>query len=97
MPNKPAVYFMASQKGSPLYIGVTAELAKQVWKHKHDDADAFCKEHGLHALVYFELFGNMAEASARKKQLSRLNRTWLVELIEKNNPEWKDLWDEIAG
>lgn len=97
MSMKAAVYFMANQKGSPLHIGATSELAKQVWKHKHDDADAFCKEHGLHALVYFELFDSMAEATARKRQLKKLNRNWLVELIEKNNPEWKDLWNEIAG
>jgi putative endonuclease len=96
MEKEPAVYILASKQNGTLYIGVTSGLTKRVWEHKNDAVDGFTKHYGVHRLVYYELHSDML-AITREKQLKKWNRAWKVELIEKSNPEWKDLWDEIAG
>ena len=92
----PAVYIMASKPNGTLYIGVTSDLAKRAWEHKTDSADGFTKRYGVHRLVNYELHQEMLSAIAREKQLKKWNRAWKMELIEAQNPEWKDFWDEIA-
>ena len=79
-----------------LYIGVTSDLAKRSWEHKTDSADGFTKRYGVHRLVYYELHQDILSAIAREKQLKKWNRVWKLELIEAQNPEWKDLWDGIV-
>jgi len=66
-----------------------------VWEHKHDVVEGFTRKYGVHMLVYFEQHDEMAEAIQREKQLKKWNRVWKIELIEKANPEWRDLWQEI--
>ena len=96
MNKQPAVYMLASKRGGTLYIGVTGDLVKRVWEHKSDVVEGFTKKHSVHNLVYFELHGDMESAITREKQLKKWNRAWKIELIEENNPTWKDLWSEIA-
>ena len=96
MNTQPAVYMLASKRGGALYIGVTGDLAKRVWEHKNDVVEGFTKKYSVHNLVYFELHGDMESAITREKQLKKWNRAWKIELIEKNNPTWRDLWSEIA-
>jgi putative endonuclease len=96
MQRQPAVYIMASKPNGTLYIGVTSDLAKRSWEHKTDSADGFTKRYGVHRLVYYELHQDMLSAIAREKQLKKWNRVWKLELIEAQNPEWKDLWDGIV-
>jgi putative endonuclease len=94
---QPAVYIMASRRDGTLYVGVTSDLVKRIYEHKNNLADGFTKRYGVHTLVYYELHGEMIEAIRREKQIKKWNRQWKVELIETDNPEWKDLWPEIIG
>ena len=94
--NQPAVYILASQHNGTLYIGVTSNLAKRVWQHKNDMAEGFTKKYGVHTLVYYEMHATMNEAIRREKQLKKWNRAWKIALIEKENPQWRDLWPELV-
>jgi putative endonuclease len=95
MPKQPAVYILASKRNGTLYIGVTSDLIKRAWEHKNDQVDGFSKKYGVHDLVYYELHENMLSAITREKQIKKLNRAWKLELIEKQNSDWRDLWEEI--
>ena len=96
MTKQPAVYILASKRNGTLYIGVTSDLVKRVWQHKNDVVEGFTKKYGVHTLVYYELHASMNEAITREKQLKKWNRAWKIALIEKQNPEWDDLWPSIA-
>jgi len=95
MEKQPAVYILASKRNGTLYTGVTSDLVKRVGEHRTGAVDGFTKKYGVHHLVYFELHSGMAEAIAREKQIKRWNRAWKIELIEKKNPDWRDLWDDL--
>ncbi len=95
MPKQPAVYILASKRNGTLYIGVTSDLQRRAWEHKHDLVDGFSKKYGVHQLVYYELHENMVSAITREKQMKKWNRAWKLELIEKQNSDWRDLWAEI--
>jgi putative endonuclease len=94
---RPAVYILASRRNGTLYIGVTSDLVKRVWEHRSDLVGGFTKKYGVHSLVYFELHGSMSEAIQRERRLKKWNRAWKIELIEKENPGWVDLWPSITG
>jgi putative endonuclease len=79
-----------------LYTGVTSDLIKKVYEHKTGLAEGFTRKYNVHYLVYFELHEDMNAAITREKQIKKWNRAWKLELIEKGNPEWKDLYDEIV-
>ena len=96
MEKQPAVYIMASKRNGTLYIGVTSALKKRVWEHKNDVAEGFTKRYGVHTLVYFEVLGDMYAALTREKQLKKWNRAWKIGLIQRGNPTWRDLWDELG-
>ena len=96
MTKQPAVYILASRRNGTLYIGVTSNLLKRAWEHKNDFVEGFTKKYKVHLLVYYELHGDMACAITREKQLKKWRRVWKLELIEKQNPDWKDLWGEIV-
>ena len=90
---QPAVYILTSKRNGTLYIGVTSDLLKRCWEHKNNLLDGFTKQYGVHQLAYFELYRDMTEAITREKQLKKWNRAWKLKLIEKHNPDWKDLWE----
>ena len=92
---QPCVYILASQKNGTLYIGVTSGLVKRVWQHKNEISDGFAKQYQVHTLVWYELCESMKSAIVREKQLKEWKRSWKLELIEKNNLTWRDLYDEI--
>jgi putative endonuclease len=94
---QPAVYILASKRNGTLYIGVTSDLVKRVWQHKNDVCEGFTKKYGVHTLVYYEMHANMTEAIRREKQLKKWNRAWKIELIEKENPRWLDLWPTLVA
>jgi putative endonuclease len=85
---------MASKKNGTIYIGMTNDLIKRVYAHKNDLVEGFTKKYGVHQLVYYEKTEEAKSAIQREKQLKKWNRSWKIELIEKMNPEWKDLYDE---
>ncbi len=96
MPKQPAVYILASKRNGTLYIGVTSNLEKRAWEHKHDLVDGFTKKYGVHQLVYYELLADMVSAITREKQMKKWNRAWKLKLIERHNPDWKDLWEGLV-
>jgi len=91
----PCVYILASKRNGTLYIGVTSDVNKRVWEHKTSAADGFTKEHGVHILVHVEFHETMEDAIVREKRLKGWRRAWKVNLIEQNNPEWRDLYDSL--
>lgn len=93
---QPAVYILASQRNGTLYIGVTSDLIQRIWQHKNDLIEGFTKKYQVHTLVYYELHSEMTAAITREKQLKKWNRAWKLSLIEKQNPQWQDLWNDIV-
>ncbi|MBX3175794.1 MAG: GIY-YIG nuclease family protein [Candidatus Hydrogenedentes bacterium] len=92
---RPAVYIMASKRNGTLYTGVTSNLAQRVREHKEDVRPGFTRRYGVHRLVYCEFLSDMRSAIIREKQIKKWNRAWKIELIEKQNPEWRDLAEEL--
>jgi putative endonuclease len=92
---RPAVYIFASRKYGAIYIGVTSALWNRVAVHKQAEAAGFTKDYHIQHLVWYEHHHIMDAAIKREKQLKKWNRVWKIELIEKMNPEWRDLFDEI--
>ncbi len=97
MKKQPAVYILASRRNGTLYIGATSDLVKRVWQHRNDLVAGFTKKYGVHTLVYYELHGDMNEAIRRERQLKKWNRAWKIELIEKDNSNWLDLWPSLTA
>ena len=95
MSKQPAVYILASKRNGTLYIGVTSDLPKRAWEHKNDVVEGFTKRYSVHRLVYYELHEDMESAIRREKHMKKWNRAWKLELIEKQNPDWSDVWDGI--
>ena len=89
------LYILASQRNGTLYIGVTNNLIKRVYEHRKKFVDGFAEKHNVFMLVYYEATGSIESAIVREKQLTKWNRTWKLRLIEKNNPEWKDLYSKL--
>ncbi len=96
MSKQPAVYILASRRNGTLYVGVTSDLARRVWEHRSDLVEGFTSRYGVHHLVYFEMFDELEQAILREKRLKKWNRAWKIDLIERHNPVWRDLWDTIA-
>ncbi len=90
-----AVYILASNRNGTLCTGVTSDLSRRVGEHRNDAVEGFTKRYGVHRLVYFEFHGDMRSAIIREKQIKKWNRAWKLELIEKDNPEWRDLAEEL--
>ena len=89
------VYILASKRNGTLYIGVTNNLARRVYEHQNNLVYGFTKKYGVHLLVYFEQYDEVIHAIQREKQLKKWNRQWKIELIEKENPEWNDLYGQL--
>lgn len=96
MERRPAVYILATSQNGTLYVGVTSDLTKRVWEHKQNMVEGFTKKYRVHRLVCYEVHADMLAAITREKQLKKWNRAWKLDLIEKKNPEWRDLWNEIV-
>jgi putative endonuclease len=91
------VYILASKRNGTLYIGVTNDLIKRIYEHKNDLVDGFTKKYRVHMLVYFEQTNDIRTALQREKRLKKWNRKWKIELIEKSNPKWLDLYDKLIA
>ena len=93
---QPTIYVMASKRNGTLYVGVTSDLVKRVWQHRNGLGDGFTKRYGSKMLVWFELADEIVSAIAREKQINAGSRKKKLALIEAVNPDWRDLWDDIA-
>ncbi|KOR36019.1 MULTISPECIES: GIY-YIG nuclease family protein [Planktothricoides] len=89
------IYILASKYNGTLYIGVTNDLLKRVYEHKNNFVDGFTKQYGVHRLVYYEVFNSIESAINREKQIKKWRREWKINLIEKDNPKWDDLYDSL--
>jgi putative endonuclease len=89
------VYILASKRNGTLYISFTNDLVRRVYEHKNNIVKGFTQKYRVHHLVYFEQYHDVYEAIYREKQLKKWDRKWKLELIEKENPEWNDLYDEL--
>ena len=90
------VYILSNKKNGTLYIGVTGDLVKRIYEHKNDLVEGFTKKYQVHNLVYFEQTTNVHAALMREKQIKKWNRQWKINLIEKDNPDWLDMYDKIV-
>jgi len=82
---------MASKRNGTLYCGVTSDLTKRIYQHRNGIYEGFSKKYDVKRLVWFEQHETMEAAITREKQIKKWNRAWKLELIEKGNPDWKDL------
>ncbi len=89
------VYILASKRNGTLYTGVTNNLIKRIYEHKSDLIEGFTKKYRVHMLVYYEEKNDVSVAIEREKNIKKWNRQWKIELIEKSNPSWKDLYSEL--
>lgn len=88
---QPCVYLLASKAYGTIYIGVTSDLMARLWQHRNGAVEGFTRQYEVNRLVRFEMFGDMAAAIEREKQLKRWRRQWKINLIESENPHWEDL------
>jgi len=90
------IYIMANKRNGTIYIGVTNDLARRVYEHREGLVKGFTSRYGLKSIVYYEVFDSVSLAIQRETSLRRWPRRWKLALIEKANPQWKDLVDEIV-
>ncbi|WP_452599275.1 GIY-YIG nuclease family protein [Pontimicrobium sp. MEBiC01747] len=90
------VYILTNKKQGVLYIGFTKDLRRRIYQHKNKaHPTTFSARYNLDKLVYFESFEDEKEARLKEKQMKKWNRGWKIELIEKMNPHWMDLYTKI--
>ncbi|MEI8295151.1 MAG: GIY-YIG nuclease family protein [Alphaproteobacteria bacterium] len=90
------VYIMTNKPEGVLYVGVTNDLIRRVYEHKETYQDGFTKKYRLKMLVYYEYTDDISAAIQREKNLKHWVREWKIALIEKMNPQWRDLYEDIA-
>ena len=93
---RPCVYILANRRNGTLYVGVTSDLIRRVWEHRSGAVNGFTRDYGLHSLVLAEFHETMESAILREKRIKKWRRSWKLELIEQHNPQWRDLYDELA-
>jgi putative endonuclease len=89
------VYLLASRRHGTLYVGVTRDLLRRVWEHKNKVVSGFASTYGVDRLVWYEAHSDIAAAISREKQIKKWRRDWKIVLIERDNPDWRDLYESI--
>ena len=95
MERQPCVYLLASIRNGTLYTGVTSNLVKRIWEHKHHVVDGFTKKYGVEILVWYEVHETMESAISREKAIKNWKREWKIKVIEMMNPQWLDLYSDL--
>ncbi len=95
MHRQPCVYILASQRNGTLYVGVTSALAQRIWQHKQGEAEGFTRRYGVKTLVWYEPHPTIESAITREKQIKEWQRAWKLRLIETDNPQWRDLYEDL--
>lgn len=91
------VYILASRPHGTLYIGVTNDLMRRVYEHREGVVDGFTKTRGVKRLVYFESYDQIEPAIQRERTMKHWPRAWKINVIERDNARWIDLWDDLSG
>jgi putative endonuclease len=89
------VYILASRRNGTLYVGMTDDLERRYFQHREEMLPGFTKKYGVKMLVWFEEHGSRESALLRERQIKKWNRQWKLELIERENPQWRDLAIEL--
>jgi len=90
------VYIITNKSNKVLYIGMTKDLKRRIYQHRNKvHPTTFSVKYNLNKLIYFEVFDTKTEASVREKQMKKWNRNWKIELIEKDNSNWIDLYENL--
>ena len=89
------VYLLASERNGTLYVGVTNDLVRRVHEHRTDAVPGFTSRYGVHRLVWFDSTPSVEAAIHREKQMKNWKREWKIALIERDNPQWLDLYDSL--
>jgi putative endonuclease len=92
-----AVYIMASKRNGTLYLGVTGNLIQRAHQHREGEIEGFSRKYGCRILVWFEQHQEISAAIAREKDIKKWRRAWKLALIEKTNPQWRDLYDDFSN
>ena len=92
---QPAVYIVCDRRHGTLYTGVTSDLARRIWAHRTSIAEGFTKRYGLKLLVWYEPHATMEDAILREKRIKAWKRGWKIKLIERMNPTWRDLYEDL--
>ena len=95
MPNKSYIYILFNKQNGTLYTGVTSDLLQRVWEHKNKIHEGFTSKYGVDKLGYYEEYNDIKDAITREKQIKAGSRKKKIELIEKMNPLWEDLYDKL--
>ena len=90
------VTIMASKPRGTLYTGVTADLVRRTYEHREGLVDGFTRDYGVKLLVWYEAYDDMRDAIQREKNIKHWRRQWKLELVEKMNPKWENLWGRIT-
>ncbi len=90
------VYLLASGKHGTLYLGVTNNLVRRTYEHRTKAVPGFTSRYGVNRLVWFESYGDPVSAITREKEIKKWRRDWKIALIERDNPDWRDLYEAIA-
>ena len=90
------VYTLASRRNGTLYTGMTDDLIRRAWEHRAGVVQGFTKKYGAKLLVWYEVHESRETAFQRERQIKKWNRTWKLEMIERFNPSWRDLADELG-
>lgn len=89
------VYILANRKYGTLYVGMTNDIARRAFEHRSNAIDGFTKQYNVHRLIHIETFAAARDAIQREKNLKHWSRAWKVQLIEKENPDWRDLYEDL--
>jgi putative endonuclease len=89
------VYILSSKRNGTLYIGSTDDLSKRIWQHKTNEIRGFTSKYGVNLLVWYDVFETREAAFRRERQMKEWQRRWKLELIEKTNPNWDDLYGTL--
>jgi putative endonuclease len=91
------VYIIASRRDGAIYIGVTNNLVRRIYEHRTKAVTGFTAKYNITQLVWFEIYDDPISAISREKELKKWRRDWKVQLIEKDNPKWEDLYETICN
>ena len=94
-PPTAAVYMMASRMHGTLYVGVTSDLIARVVQHREGLLEGFTKRYGIKRLVWYEHHESIVPAIQREKSLKKYRRNWKINLVERDNPRWEDLFPAL--
>jgi putative endonuclease len=92
---RPCVYILASRRNGTFYAGVTSDPVRRIAEHRSGLGSEFARDYGVHTLVFAEFYETMADAIIREKRIKRWRRSWKLQLIEPQNPQWRDLCNEV--